>query len=644
MNRPTRWQLALRVVGLFLACGGAFYQLSLLIRLFAGRVRYPWDVEWLESAALYQALRVKQGLYTYGPFRDGYIALNHPPGYPTLLGLLGRVFGLDYAMARTVSMLFFLSAAALVVRALVRHQQGKLEGWALGAFAVGTAAAGTPVFGSFYDLVREDVMAVFLATLGAVLVDGPAKMRPRRMVAVVLVITAIVYTRQPAVFFPVWIVLYAFLRHRRTGFFLALGAAASCGLVLVAIQFASKGWYWMLTIGLMQNHRVHFARFVLGLQTLHNFAPFLVAIPIIALGLAARRKLSASAGLWVGMLIFSLPAALLPFAKVGGFINDFMPTVFFAGPAAAFVASDLLRALEKWPLRRAGAAAALFAAGAVYLGLRHHDIKRLLPTEAHFKKAAALNAKIAGLKGGVISPRHPFTPGHNRHRTLNWSDMPYLDMVWSGYTDLNLGGYIDKSKARWAVIMGNELGMTLRELSTRYQLEERLVDSPVTVLGERSQLRYLLRLKDSEEGARVLFDFEKNLDGWTQSGDTFRLTSTRPSWQSEIVGAVGGQVVNSYHPDRRDAAKGTLTSPRFVIDRPHMALRVGGSHRSSTRVELRVGGQTERTTHGIFENTEAMIKVVWDVAPFLGKEAELVLLDQDATVWGHLTVDQVILY
>jgi hypothetical protein len=76
-----------------------------------------------------------------------------------------------------------------------------------------------------------------------------------------------------------------------------------------------------------------------------------------------------------------------------------------------------------------------------------------------------------------------------------------------------------------------------------------------------------------------------------------------------IYGAVGQRLANSYDPSRRDAAKGRLTSPPFLIDRPRIGLRVGGGTRSSTRVELHVDGRIERTATGIFQGSESMVRV-----------------------------------
>ena len=80
-----------------------------------------------------------------------------------------------------------------------------------------------------------------------------------------------------------------------------------------------------------------------------------------------------------------------------------------------------------------------------------------------------------------------------------------------------------------------------------------------------------------------------------------------------------------------------------MIDRPRMSLRIGG-WKSGTRVELRAGGKVERTARGIWEYNENMIKVVWEIRELQGRDAQLVLVDQDSGSWGHLTVDHVVLY
>jgi hypothetical protein len=324
-------------------------------------------------------------------------------------------------------------------------------------------------------------------------------------------------------------------------------------------------------------------------------------------------------------------------------MNDFVPTVFLAGPAAAFVAADFLKAVEHGDHPRwARVFTALLASGALYLGLRHYPIQRWIPNASQRRQADTLNAKVKSLQGGAVCSRHPFLPIQNGHKTPQWSDMPYLDLAWSGVTELALGTYLEKANARYAVISAGELGLTQKELVARYQYDGPLPEAPGTLIGEGSVMRHLLRQMESEAGARVLFDFEKDLSGWTQTGETFRIVPPNPRFQGALSGVVGNGALTSYHPTLRDAATGTIVSPRFRIDRRRMAFRLGGWHHA-TRIELHVDGKAVRTASGIFQHAESLLKQVLDVSPWMGKDAELRVIDDDKTGWGHLILDHVVL-
>jgi hypothetical protein len=257
------------------------------------------------------------------------------------------------------------------------------------------------------------------------------------------------------------------------------------------------------------------------------------------------------------------------------------------------------------------------------------------------------NAMMAGLEGGVIAPRFTFLPVQNGHLGVRqYSDMPYLDMTWAGFTDLQLGRYIDKANAKWAMVTGQEVPISAREIAVRYQLERALRQTPHVLIGEFVQPQHLLRKLDDEKGGRVVFDFEGPLNDWTAEGRAFDAapTTTKPPWQNIIYGAIGSKLANSYHPELKDAATGTLTSPLFEIDRPRIAFRIGGGQSRKTRVEVKVNGKVVHSAQPLFARQETLIKVVFDVSRLQGKKAQIVLIDEDPGSWGHLLCDQVVLY
>jgi len=94
--------------------------LTTLTRVFYGRLTYPRDVEWLEGSLLYQAFRLSHGLSVYGPPKSGACPLLYPPLYFLGVAGLGRVFGIDYVVGRSLSIagfvLFCVSAGWSIVR------------------------------------------------------------------------------------------------------------------------------------------------------------------------------------------------------------------------------------------------------------------------------------------------------------------------------------------------------------------------------------------------------------------------------------------------------------------------------------------------------------------------------------------------
>src|SRR5690606_23094615 len=75
----------LRRVALGLSAGWAL----ILAVVFALRVGFPLELEWMEGGSLQQAFRVQQGLPVYGPPSPEFVPFLYPPLYPALLALLG---------------------------------------------------------------------------------------------------------------------------------------------------------------------------------------------------------------------------------------------------------------------------------------------------------------------------------------------------------------------------------------------------------------------------------------------------------------------------------------------------------------------------------------------------------------------------
>ena len=160
--------------------------------------------------------------------------------------------------------------------------------------------------------------------------------------------------------------------------------------------------------------------------------------------------------------------------------------------------------------------------------------------------------------------------------------------------------------------------------------------------------------KPSVSAPIVFADFEDGTYGkWLSTGTAFGkgpvTLETKADYQKDIRQR-GKYFVNS-HNVRKDSANsnlrlgddllGTLTSPRFRIERDYVTFFVGGgSFKKETCVNLLIDGKAVLSATGRSNNT--MFEMVWDVRKWKGSEARLQVVDKRKGSWGNVGMDHVV--
>lgn len=139
-------------------------------------------------------------------------------------------------------------------------------------------------------------------------------------------------------------------------------------------------------------------------------------------------------------------------------------------------------------------------------------------------------------------------------------------------------------------------------------------------------------------------DFEApNYGNWTVTGTAFGpgpAQGTLPN-QMTVSGYVGHGLVNSFYGG--DASTGTLTSPTFTITRNSIGFLIGGgNHPGATCINLIVNGSVVMTATG--NNSETLNWVTWNVSQWIGKNAQIQIVDNYTGSWGHISVDQIMFF
>jgi len=158
----------------------------------------------------------------------------------------------------------------------------------------------------------------------------------------------------------------------------------------------------------------------------------------------------------------------------------------------------------------------------------------------------------------------------------------------------------------------------------------------------------------SQSEGGINWNFESgNLVGWEGTGNAF---NTQPTYGDNPTARHRGQPSHhegnywiggyenrpaEFDPPGRvqgDGPQGTLTSELFTITGPIISFLIGGGCDIKTeRVELLIDGQVVLQATG--KCTETMERSRWNVSQYIGKTAQIRVIDASSGGWGHINFD-----
>jgi hypothetical protein len=371
------------------------------------RMRYPFELEWLEGGSLVQVERVLAGQPIFVRPSPAYVAFTYTPLYYYAAAAASAVTGPGFAALRLVSFLASLGSLAIIF-SLVRRETGR----ALPALVAAGVFAGTyRATGDWLDVGRVDSLWLAL-TLGAAHRIRFGRTALSQAAAGALLCLAFL-TKQVAVVALLGFGLHHLWWRRREAPALLGTAAAGVVAATLLMDRLTGGWF---TFHVFRPHGLLPYRFVTF--WLVDLLPLLPVAALGALLLARdadrerRRFYAAFAAVLVG-------SGLLGRMIVGAYVNALLPAC--AG-LAVLLGLALHQARESLP-RSAGARgplvdAALLVAVLLQLARLVSDPRAALPTRADRQAGERLVGHLARLGPRVLVPSHPYlaaragSPGH----------------------------------------------------------------------------------------------------------------------------------------------------------------------------------------------------------------------------------------
>lgn len=395
----------------------AIYFIAAYVVLALLRLRYPFELEWMEGGMVDQVLRILAGQKIYVPPHFDFVAFGYPPLYFYLSALLAKMTVPGFLPLRLVSLLSSLGSLFLIYRIVSRETGGKY----FGVIAAALFASTYNLSEAWFDIAKVDSLFLFLLLLGIYLLRFQDS--PRGFLLAAIALSLSFFSKQTALVIAMPLLLGTALLRKKRGLiplFSVLTLAAGGTLML---NWLHQGWYNYYIFHLPKlRMAVNFdASRILGFWSKDILVPFFPALAICAIYFLSRPPgkkwsdtsfyLLAAAGMLGGAWISRL--------ETGAFHNVLFPAYAIIAILFGLGLHRLMELFgEKHLENKAKLKAAVYIlAGAQFFVLLYNPLA-LIPSKADRTAGWEMINKIAGMNGEVLLFDHGFLPtmaGKNTH-------------------------------------------------------------------------------------------------------------------------------------------------------------------------------------------------------------------------------------
>jgi hypothetical protein len=372
--------------------GGCAWFVLAYVGIAALRMRYPYDLEWMEGGTLEHVARLVEGRGLYVEPSLSFVPYLYTPLYYWLCWPIAKVFGIGLPALRAVSFTASLGTFAAIYVLVTEATRDRLAAWV----AVGVYASTYAACQSWFDLARVDSVFLCLLAWGLCLF-----LRSRRHDAWTgLLFTLAFLAKQTALPILAALVVVRIVTERGWDRFrLALAAGIMTALSIALLEAATGGWFYFYAFGIPRSHHfesTQWANYWRG--DLAQILPMGCAATLLVLGMRGEwRPRFVRLGVGLGLL----GASWLGRLNIGGAENVLQPAFLYL---AWMLGEAFARLRDEQRASSLGAAAWLLVFA--QLALRFYWPGSLLPSETARVTWAELVARLRAEPGDVLVPHH----------------------------------------------------------------------------------------------------------------------------------------------------------------------------------------------------------------------------------------------
>jgi len=214
------------------------------------RLSYPFELEWIEGAAVDHCRWLLAGNELYSLPTTDFVALNYPPFYYYVAALAMKLFGIGFFAPRLVSFISSL-ACFFLIYAIVKYETKKF----IPAFLSASMYAAAYKFtGAWYDLARADSLQMLLILFSVYSVRRLKDIKGLIIAALALVLAF--YTKQSTIIIVIALGGYLLFYHRKAFITYSLFWLSITAGIMLFLILKSDGWYYYYTFLIPGQHEV----------------------------------------------------------------------------------------------------------------------------------------------------------------------------------------------------------------------------------------------------------------------------------------------------------------------------------------------------------------------------------------------------
>jgi 4-amino-4-deoxy-L-arabinose transferase-like glycosyltransferase len=392
---------------ILLAIASAYTACFLLLGFL--RIRYPFELEWMEGGSVVQIARILSGGRLYVTPQADFVPYIYPPLYFYLSALVAKLTGIGFAPIRIVSLASSIGSIALIHLFVKTETKDRFAGW----IAACLFAATYHISGAWMDIARVDPLLVFLLVLSFYVLRF-GKGLPSRIVSGAIFTLAFL-TKQTAILMVLpTILLVLVIDRRRSASFAVSAIVFSCAAYL-ALDRLHGGFYSYYTTYLPRQQAAIseyvIPKYIVSFWTIDFALPLAIAIGLSILyfyiqNVRGRREAFL---FYICFAIGMIGGAWVARIHRGSYLNVLIPA--YAVSAILFglglhEARELVRRSVLRPYPFAGAFLSILCI-IQFAALAYNPLDQI-PSMADRRAGEKLIERISRIEGDVLIPFHPW--------------------------------------------------------------------------------------------------------------------------------------------------------------------------------------------------------------------------------------------